>query len=235
MNMIDQWREILYPLGFISSLAFTARFLVQWIYSEIKQQSLVTQLFWKLSLTGNFFLLVHSIIQGQFHVAFIQTCNGVISWRNLNLMKPSRQQYHWRTPFAVMGIALAAVILLFSFQAYWRGDGIEGWFRVPVWIWQDAGQNTPVGLAWHLMGFGGLLLFNSRFWVQWWIAEKHQSSVLSPSFWWMSLVGDLFCLSYFLRLGDLVNIVGPAFGLIPYLRNLMLIYKPSKASKSIAS
>jgi lipid-A-disaccharide synthase-like uncharacterized protein len=231
MNMIEQWREVLYPLGFLSSLAFTARFLVQWIYSEIKQQSLVTQLFWKLSLTGNFFLMIHSIIQGQFHVAFIQTCNGVISWRNLNLMQPSSQQCRWQVTLIIMGIALSFLVLVFSLQAFWLSDGIEGWFRVPVWIGQEA-DHAQVELAWHLLGFGGLVLFNSRFWIQWWIAEKHKTSVLSPSFWWMSLIGDIFCLSYFLRMGDLVNIVGPAFGLIPYLRNLMLIYKPSKASKS---
>jgi lipid-A-disaccharide synthase-like uncharacterized protein len=227
--MIEQWREVLYPLGFISSLAFTARFLVQWIYSEIKQQSLVTQLFWKLSLTGNFFLMIHSIIQGQFHVAFIQTCNGVISWRNLNLMQSPRQQYSWQATLFMMGIALASLVMLFLCL----NDSIEGWFRVPVWVWQEAGE-TQVSLAWHLMGFGGLVLFNSRFWIQWWIAEKHKTSVLGPSFWWMSLIGDIFCLSYFLRIGDLVYIVGPAFGLIPYLRNLMLIYKPSKASKSVS-
>jgi len=229
--MIEHWREVLYPLGFLASLAFTARFLVQWIYSEIKQQSVVTRVFWKLSLAGNLLLMFHSIIQMQFHVAFIQVCNGVVSWRNINLMRSPREQYSLKTTVFLMIGAVSSIVILFGIQNYWLNDGIDGWFRVPVWQWQE-GVYEQAGMAWHLIGFGGLILFNSRFWIQWWIAEKNKVSSLGPSFWWMSLIGDIFCLTYFLRIGDLVNIVGPAFGLIPYLRNLMLIYKPSKISES---
>lgn len=227
MINVEFWRETLYPLGFISSLAFTARFLVQWIYSEIKQQSLVTTLFWKLSLMGNICLLIHSSIQGQFHVAFIQTCNSIISWRNLNLMQSISKQYRIRTVLITLGGALLSLTFLFAFQP----GGFSGWFRIPVWLSHQA--DTSLGLTWHLLGFGGLILFNSRFWIQWWLAEKHQKSFLSPSFWWMSLIGDLFCLAYFFRIQDYVNVIGPAFGLIPYMRNLMLAYKPSKISRMI--
>jgi lipid-A-disaccharide synthase len=78
-----------------------------------------------------------------------------------------------------------------------------------------------------MLGFTGLLLFNSRFWVQWWSSEKRDSSYLGASFWWLSLIGDTLCLIYFIRLGDIVNLAGPLFGLIPYIRNLMLIKKNS--------
>lgn len=220
--MIDHWREVLYPLGFISSLAFTARFLVQWMGSEIKGRSIVTETFWKISLVGNGSLLVHSIIQGQFHVALIQACNGVISWRNLNLMQPPCKQVSLKTTLIIMVLSLLAVPIAFAFQ------GLESWFRMPVWLWQQ----TQISMGWHIAGFTGLVLFNSRFWVQWWYAEKSQASALQPSFWWMSLIGDLFCLAYFIHLRDIVNLIGPAFGLIPYVRNLMLIYKSKKIKAS---
>lgn len=227
--MIENWREFLYPLGFLSSLAFTARFLVQWISSEIKQRSFVTDVFWRLSLIGNLLLLVHSLIQAQFHVAIVQTCNGVISWRNLNLMQPVEKQYSFRTTSMLLLLSLSLTLLFFVLQAFWLADGPYEWFRVPVWQWQNVDKDH-IPYLWHLMGFGGLILFNSRFWIQWWLAEKHKTSYLGPSFWWMSLIGDLFCLVYFLRIGDIVNIVGPGFGLIPYVRNLMLIYKSRKTT-----
>jgi lipid-A-disaccharide synthase len=71
----------------------------------------------------------------------------------------------------------------------------------------------------------GLALFSTRFWIQWWCAEQEKKSYLSGSFWWISLIGESLCLIYFLKIHDPVNSIGPAFGLIPYIRNLMLIYK----------
>ncbi len=229
--MNEALRELLYPLGFISSLAFTARFLIQWMESEKKKQSVVTPLFWYLSLFGNCSLWIHSVIQLQLHVALIQACNGVISWRNLQIIgKPSKES---RLAF-VFSLFVSGVVLtfaIFALQAWWTGSEVfEGWFRIPAWYGKVSKDSIFWG--WHLAGFGGLLLFNSRFWVQWWLAEKHQASSLNPSFWWMSLVGDVLCLIYFTILGDPVNLLGPVFGLVPYIRNLMLIYKQPKSRPS---
>jgi lipid-A-disaccharide synthase-like uncharacterized protein len=221
--MNELWREWLYPLGFLSALAFTARFLVQWISSELKQKSTVTPLFWQLSLAGNLLLILHSVIQIQFHIAFVQTCNGIISWRNLNLMDSPSKRRSFQATAGLMASALLLLITAFAIQSHWLGEGVSSWFRIPLGLNQEYPQ---AGYAWHFLGFAGLLLFNSRFWIQWWHAERLQSSVLGPSFWWMSFIGDLLCLAYFLRIFDLVNLAGPAFGLIPYLRNLMLIYRP---------
>lgn len=88
--MSDQWREGLYFLGFLSSLAFGLRMAFQWLYSEYLGKSTVTPTFWKLSLTGNILLAFHAFIQLQYHVFIIQVGNGFIAWRNLNLMQPSR-------------------------------------------------------------------------------------------------------------------------------------------------
>lgn len=216
--MIENWREWLYPLGFLSSLAFGGRFLLQWLNSEKEKKSVVTPSFWRLSLVGNVLLWVHSLIQLQFHVCFVQACNGVISWRNLNLMQ-SKSKVKTTTVVGFLIIALAATIaIFFAFSK----DPLN-WFRVPTTTWFTA--NSQVSFFWHYFGFLGLTLFSSRFWVQWWLAEKHQKSFLGSSFWWISLVGDLMTLTYFIQIYDPVNIIGPALGLIPYVRNLMLIRK----------
>lgn len=224
----DLSRELLYPLGFLASIAFGGRMLLQWLYSEYKGRSVVNPTFWKLSLAGNAALALHAFIQLQFHVCLVQVCNGVISWRNLNLMRPSSLQVTTRRTVAIMASMIAAVVALFCLQHHFFGDGSDSWFRVPSAPWNTHGQphaDQAIPFAWHLIGFLGLALFSSRFWIQWWYAEKKQTSYLGSTFWWISLVGEMTCLTYFFVIGDPVNYIGPAFGLIPYMRNLMLIHK----------
>lgn len=222
--MIDQWREWLYPLGFLSAVAFSSRMLLQWIASEIKGRSVVMPAFWKLSLCGNILLALHSLIQVQFHVCLIQVCNAIISWRNLNLMQPASQQISMRQAIGILITGGFTVLAIFWLNGYFFLANSEAWFRIPSTPWQtNAGLHLAFG--WHLLGFLGLALFSSRFWIQWWCAEQRKTSYLSGSFWWSSLLGESLCLVYFLKIHDPVNSIGPAFGLIPYLRNLMLIYK----------
>src|ERR1700722_6955471 len=103
--------------------------------------------------------------------------------------------------------------------------------RPPTMLWKET-QAERATFFWHLVGFGGMILFSSRFWIQWWHAEKMNESKLGRLFWWMSLVGSLLSLLYFIRLSDLVNIAGYGVGIIPYIRNLMLIKtSPSEIKK----
>ncbi len=219
--MNEQWREILYPLGFLSTVAFGGRFLLQWIASERQKESVVPVSFWYLSLAGNFSLLVHSFIQMQYPICLVQACNGVISWRNLNLMQSPERQFQRLTVIGFLLLAIAFTTLGFFIQGMLIPDA-NNWLRVPTSFWN---KTQSISFFWHLLGIAGIFLFNCRFWVQWWFAEKQKASILGRSFWWISLVGDLFCLLYFFRIGDLVNLIGPTFGLIPYIRNLMLLRK----------
>lgn len=220
--MTEQLRELLYPLGFLSALAFGARMLLQWIKSEIKGKSIVTPTFWKLSLCGNLLLLTHAFIQVQFHVCLVQACNAVISWRNLNLMQPQAKHTSPLRTVLILISAMTVIICGFLLQAHLFSDGVTEWFRIPATPWQ-VNAEKHIAFFWHIIGLFGLLLFNSRFWLQWWFAEKYRQSYLGSSFWWCSLAGESLCLIYFLRIGDPVNFIGPACGLIPYLRNLMLL------------
>lgn len=225
--MIEGWREFLYPLGFLSGLAFGARFILQWLKSEIRKKSIVTPAFWKLSLTGNVLLFLHSFIQMQFHVCIIQVINGVISWRNLNLMKDMSKHLRTRSVVILLIFLLASTALAFFLQELYFLDVDNAWFRIPSNSWNSA--PLSIDYVWHVFGFIGLVLFNSRFWIQWWHAEKTQTSTLSRSFWWISLAGALCSIVYFARIQDPVNLIGPAIGMVPYIRNLMLLSK----SKSV--
>ncbi len=228
--MSGEWRELLYPLGFLSAIAFSARMLLQWISSEAKGKSYVMPLFWKLSLSGNLLLAIHAFIQVQFHVCLIQVCNAVISWRNLNLMQPPTERFSLRTTIGLMVLALLTTLLAFGLQGHFLLHDATEWFRIPVTPWQK-NAHMQISTTWHVFGFVGLALFSSRFWLQWWCVERQQTSYLGPAFWWVSLAGESICLVYFLRIQDPVNFIGPAFALIPYIRNLMLLYKRNNLPK----
>jgi len=211
---MEGWREWLYSLGYLSSIAFTARFLIQWVQSEKAGRSVVTPTFWNLSLIGNGLTVFHALIQLQYHLFIVQLINGCIAWRNLNLMNEKPMLFR---PFSQLFAGCILVgTALFALS-------VEGgsWFRTPLHFWQQEVQSLSLG--WHLLGALGIFLFSARFWFQWWDAEKARESYLPEVFWWLSVAGGALSLVYFIVLRDPVNIVGPAFGLIPYIRNLILI------------
>lgn len=224
---MDDWRSLLYPLGFLSALAFGIRFIIQWLQSEKAHKSVVPSSFWKLSLSGNLLLMLHSFIQMQYHVCIVQVWNGIISWRNLDLMQSSKPPVALKT---VIWLLIGGTLLIsFAFALQdWMFDQPSDWFRVPTPPWETA-KDHSVSFIWHLIGTIGYVLFSSRFWIQWIVAEKAHASQLPLSFWWLSLGGALLSLAYFIRIGDSVNLIGPLIGIVPYIRNLMLMKRAAAA------
>ena len=49
---------------------------------------------------------------------------------------------------------------------------------------------------WHVVGYGGQIVFGSRFYVQWIASERNQRSVIPVVFWWLCLAGGLLTLAY---------------------------------------
>lgn len=215
---METWREWLYPLGFLASIAFTSRFLLQWIASEMKGESHVIKSFWVLSIAGNLMLFTHGWIQLQIHVCLIQGCQALLAWRNLDLMRGEEARATQKGVIIALCAVCAAVILSFALQI---GSESFEWFRSPVTPWYHA--KKKLGIVWHIVGTLGMVLFSSRFFVQWWHAEKQRASLLNRQFWILSLLGAVLMIVYFAKMRDFVNLIGPCFGLIPYFRNLMLL------------
>lgn len=78
------WRGI----GLLGQGLFFSRFLIQWIASERKKESVIPVYFWYLSLSGGIILLSYAIhikdpvfILGQSCGAFIYTRNLVLIFR----------------------------------------------------------------------------------------------------------------------------------------------------------
>ena len=163
--------------------------------------------------------MLHYIIQIQYPFALIQATNGVISWRNLNLMK-EKKSCSTRTAVGIMTASAALITVIFALQSYFL-IGEWDWIRTPTKFYDAARIHHSWG--WHLLGAFSGALFASRFWVQWWQAEHRQRSELRSAFWWLSIAGSILSLIYFVRIHDIVSVFNQSFGLIPYVRNLMLI------------
>jgi lipid-A-disaccharide synthase-like uncharacterized protein len=83
-------------------------------------------------------------------------------------------------------------------------------------------------LFWISVGFGGQILFSGRMFLQWLISERHKHSVITPSFWWFSLLGGVCLFAYFVWRQDVVGVIGQSSGIVIYARNLRLIAKQKR-------
>jgi lipid-A-disaccharide synthase-like uncharacterized protein len=73
-------------LGLLGQLLFTSRFLVQWIVSERRRQSVVPTAFWWLSLGGAALLLAYAIHRRDPVFILGQAFGFVVYTRNLVLI-----------------------------------------------------------------------------------------------------------------------------------------------------
>jgi lipid-A-disaccharide synthase-like uncharacterized protein len=85
---------------------------------------------------------------------------------------------------------------------------------------------------WIAFGFLGQAAFSARFLVQWLWSERKRESYIPIGFWYFSLLGGLILTVYAIHRRDPVFVVGQGFGLLVYIRNLMLIRNQSKASEA---
>lgn len=94
--MSDPWGQpigwVLVTFGFLGQALFSARFLVQWIASERKKESVVPIHFWYFSLGGGLTLLIYAILRvdpvfivGQAAGLFVYGRNLYLIWRKREL------------------------------------------------------------------------------------------------------------------------------------------------------
>lgn len=79
-------------IGFTGQAIFTARFLVQWIASERRRDSVVPVAFWWLSLAGGLTLLSYALYREDPVIIVGQSMGAFIYIRNLMLVQKGRQR-----------------------------------------------------------------------------------------------------------------------------------------------
>ena len=79
-------RAAWYVFGFAAQALFTARFVVQWIASERRGESVIPIHFWLLSLAGSGMLLVYAIYRRDPVFILGQAFGSFVYIRNLMLL-----------------------------------------------------------------------------------------------------------------------------------------------------
>ncbi len=79
-------------VGLLGQGAFTARFLVQWLASERKRETVMPVAFWWFSLTGGLITLTYVIHLGSLSLTIGQSMGLLVYVRNLMLVSKARRR-----------------------------------------------------------------------------------------------------------------------------------------------
>lgn len=198
-------------IGLLAQVAFSARFLLQWLLSERARRSLLPVHFWTFSVIGSVLLLAYACHRRDPVIASGQLLGLGIYLRNIQLVgRASGRSIPAFGSWLLLAAAASAIGLL-SHAAPLNAI---------------TARSEP---AWMLLGFVGQALFTGRFVVQLLYSERAQASVNPVLFWYLSMSGSLLLLGYALHTGDVVIILGQSFGLLVYLRNLHLFRQHREA------
>ena len=202
-------RDILiFAIGFTAQFLFMSRMIVQWLQSEKAGKPLSPALFWEMSILGALLFFLYGILRKDFAILLGQMIVYFIYLRNLYFKKLwSKLHLLIRWIFILLPLAVAGYLLSAS-PGNWHD--LVTYSMIPDWL--------------ILWGSLGQLVFTFRFVVQWLESEKQNQSILSNTFWAISLAGSLMILSYAVLRKDPVLLIGQLVGSMLYLRNLMLAH-----------
>ncbi|MGM9687788.1 MAG: lipid-A-disaccharide synthase N-terminal domain-containing protein [Alloprevotella sp.] len=199
-------------IGFLAQAFFSARILVQWAMSERARRVLSPSLFWVLSIAGSCLLCLYGWLRDDFAIVLGQFLSYYIYLWNLN-SKGIWPRLSRLLRSVLLLTPVAALCVVMSHASAWA----ERFF-----------QNSDVPLWLLLFGSAGQVLFTLRFVYQWLYSRREGESCLPAGFWLISLAGSLSIVGYGILRRDPVLIVGQSFGLVAYIRNLILIQRENK-------
>ncbi len=199
-------------VGFLAQGFFSARILVQWILSERARRVLSPSLFWILSLAGAYLLCLYGWLRDDFSIVLGQFISYYIYLWNLNI-KGIWEKIPTLLRLVLMLTPIAAICFVAGNAEAFTARFLHN-EAVPLWL--------------LLFGSAGQVLFTLRFVYQWLYSRREGKSRLPAGFWAISLIGSLTIVTYGLIRLDAVLIVGQSFGIIAYIRNLILIKNEKK-------
>ncbi len=197
---------LVFSIGFLAQILFSARQLTQWIASEKAGRILSPLLFWQLSILASFLLMVYGILRNDLVIILGQVITYGVYIRNLH--------YHgfWKK------IPLPVRILIFVFP----GLAICWLLTGETYNFNKLFANKDISSSLMIWGVIGQFVFTFRFVYQWLYSEKRQQSVLPIGFWIISITGSIMVLSYAIFRKDPVLFIGQLFGVVVYSRNILL-------------
>lgn len=81
----------LMAFGFLGQALFSARFIVQWLVSERRRESVIPLAFWYFSIAGGLTLLIYAVLRHDPVFTLGQLAGLVVYARNLMLIRKQRR------------------------------------------------------------------------------------------------------------------------------------------------
>ena len=197
---------MIYVIGFLAQVFFSARILLQWILSERAKKVISPAIFWQLSIVGSYLLFVYGWLRDDFAIILGQIISYYIYIWNLD------KKHQWKKlPFIIRTLLLLTPVAAILYMLKDASAFVDQFFRnekIPLWL--------------LIYGSMGQSIFTLRFVYQWIYSKRKDESLLPIGFWVISLFGSLIIVSYAIYRRDPVLILGQSTGLIAYSRNIYL-------------
>ena len=197
---------MIYVIGFLAQVFFSARILLQWILSERAKKVISPAIFWQLSIVGAYLLFVYGWLRDDFAIILGQIISYYIYIWNLD------KKHQWKKlPFVIRTLLLLTPVAAILYMLKDASAFVDQFFRnekIPLWL--------------LIYGSMGQIIFTLRFVYQWIYSKRKDESLLPIGFWVISLFGSLIIVSYAIYRRDPVLILGQSTGLIAYSRNIYL-------------
>lgn len=197
---------MIYVIGFLAQVFFSARILLQWILSERARKVISPAIFWQLSIVGSYLLFVYGWLRDDFAIILGQIISYYIYIWNLD------KKHQWKKlPFIIRTLLLLTPMAAILYMLKDASAFVDQFFRnekIPLWL--------------LIYGSMGQIIFTLRFVYQWIYSKRKDESLLPIGFWVISLLGSLIIVSYAIYRRDPVLILGQSTGLIAYSRNIYL-------------
>ena len=199
----------IYAVGLVAQGLFAARMLVQWLLSERRREVVNPTIFWILSLVASLLFFLYGWLRQDFalmlgqiigYCAYVWNLYAKGVWRKLGAWRPVASALLMAVPAAV--VAYLAANWPAVREVLFHNDAIPRWLLI--------------------LGITGQIVFSLRFLYQAFYSARRGESLLPPGFWIISLIGAVLILIYGILRHDPVVILAQGFGLVTYIRNLML-------------
>ena len=207
---------MIFVLGFVAQLLFFLRTISQWILSERAKKVISPSIYWVLSIIASYLFFVYGWLRNDFAILLGQSVTYYIYIWNLN-KNGLWQKIPGLLKLILLYTPLLAVMYILINATTWTAR-----------FFQD--QSIPVWLI--IYGSIGQIIFTSRFIYQFIYSIHKKESLLPLGFWLISLLGSSLIFSYGVLRNDPVLMLGQSFGMIVYIRNLMLHKKGQIAIKN---
>ena len=123
---------MIYVIGFLAQVFFSARILLQWILSERAKRVISPTIFWQLSILGSYLLFLYGWMRHDFAIILGQLISYYIYIWNLD------KKQHWRQlPLVLRVIFLATPLVAIGYVLKDIPAFVDKFFfndKIPLWL-----------------------------------------------------------------------------------------------------